>query len=294
MSPEQARGEQVDKRTDVYSLGALLYFTLAGAPPFEDDGSRAVLDRVRREPPRLISELQPRAPRDLVAIVEKALAHDRDQRYADAQAFVDDLRRFQTGKLVAAHDYSYVQLFSRWVQRHRTIVLASALLTIALVVSGSVGVRLRQGLLAAKLATTKAEKRVEAVEGSPRHWPANLPAAYRGEALKPRIDAMLQKTGLGSLADFNCDEYPCIAVIDPKQGDANWQSKLETAIHQLTQSDDFGPHPHMAMWGSHTVEDDGRLVIFSAVVLTPQADYDSALKKRTSTRVGAAFSRLGR
>jgi hypothetical protein len=151
---------------------------------------------------------------------------------------------------------------------------------------------LRQRVATSGAVATGAEKRAEAIEGKPREWPANLPAAYRGEALESKLNAMLQKTGLGNLADLNCDEYPCVAVIQAKNGDANWQKNLQAALKELAASGEFGPGTSISMWGSHSDSDNGPPTILSAVALTPQADYDDELHKRTGNRAGAALSNL--
>jgi hypothetical protein len=151
---------------------------------------------------------------------------------------------------------------------------------------------LRQSVVTSGAVATEAEKRAEAVEGKPREWPANLPAAYRSEALESKLNAMLQKTGLGNLADINCDEYPCVAVIQAKNGDANWQKNLQAALKEMAATGEFGPGTSISMWGSHSDNENGPPTILSAVALTPQADYDDELHKRTGNRAGAALSNL--
>src|SRR5262249_42591159 len=105
MAPEQARGEAVDKRADVYALGALLYHVLAGRAPYRGSDAAQVLELVLKDAPQPLVEAQPGVPADLHAVVAKAMARDREARYPDAEALAADLRRFQTGQLVSAHDY---------------------------------------------------------------------------------------------------------------------------------------------------------------------------------------------
>lgn len=81
MSPEQTRGVDVDLRSDIFSLGIVLYEMLTGQPPFDGETSSDVMAAVlKTEPPPLDRSL-PAAPRELRHIVEKALRKDRDQRY---------------------------------------------------------------------------------------------------------------------------------------------------------------------------------------------------------------------
>jgi len=134
--PEQARGESVDRRADVYSLGALLYHVLVGAPPYSGASSDAVLQQVKRGPCMPIAIREPGAPADLVAIVDKAMARVPADRYVDATALALDLERFQTGQLVAARNYTTRQLFGRWLRRYRVVV---SLVTAALLALGIVG-----------------------------------------------------------------------------------------------------------------------------------------------------------
>jgi hypothetical protein len=139
MPPEQARGEAADRRADVYALGALLYHLLAGQPPYPVREKAAlnpvadVLRRVRDEAPIPLAELAPETPRDLLSIVTKAMARDRDDRYADAGELVADLGSFQRGQLVAVHDYSAGELVRRWLRRHRAAVITAAVLATAMI-----------------------------------------------------------------------------------------------------------------------------------------------------------------
>jgi len=127
MAPEQARGEIVDARADVYALGALLYEVLAGVAPFAGGDADAILERVVAGPPRPLAEAQSGVPDDLLAIVEKAMSRERDLRYPTAKELAEDLKRFATGQLVTAHEYGTIQLFRRWISRHRGVVAVAAI-----------------------------------------------------------------------------------------------------------------------------------------------------------------------
>jgi serine/threonine-protein kinase len=84
MSPEQAMGEEVDGRSDVYSLGCVLFELLAGDPPFVAPTAQAVLMRQATEPAPPIAERRPDTPQEIAGIVEKALAKDPDRRFQSA------------------------------------------------------------------------------------------------------------------------------------------------------------------------------------------------------------------
>ena len=139
MAPEQARGAEVDARTDVYALGAILYHVLAGERPFQGASSLDVLRRVLAGPPPPIEQRVPTVPSDLAAIVHKAMAPAAADRYPTASELAADLKRFQTGQLVSAHRYSRADRVRRFVRRHRAVIAvvsaASLLLTVMAVAS---------------------------------------------------------------------------------------------------------------------------------------------------------------
>jgi WD40 repeat protein/tRNA A-37 threonylcarbamoyl transferase component Bud32 len=137
MSPEQARGDEVDTRADVYSLGAMLYELLAGEPPHTGSSPAAILDSALAGNPRTIEERQPGAPLDLCAILRVAMARDPDARYPSAVELAEDLRRFQTGQLVTARHYSTRTLVRRWIGRHLSLVAVVAAAALALVATGA-------------------------------------------------------------------------------------------------------------------------------------------------------------
>jgi len=137
MAPEQARGEVVDERADVYALGAVLYELLSGRAPHADETPQAVLDRVIAGPPTPLAVAAPSAPPELVDIVGKAMARVPEDRYPNGSALAEDLRRFQTGKLVSAHSYTHWQLVRKKLAQHRGVVVVAMASAIAL---GAVGV----------------------------------------------------------------------------------------------------------------------------------------------------------
>jgi serine/threonine protein kinase/WD40 repeat protein len=132
MSPEQARGEAVDMRSDVYSLGALLYHVLAGEPPFAGGSRKDLLHRVLTGQLRPLADIEPAIPTELAAIAERAMDMRPEHRYPSAAALAEDLRSFQAGRLVSAHSYSLGQMLGRWLWRHRVGVGASVLSVLTL------------------------------------------------------------------------------------------------------------------------------------------------------------------
>ncbi len=131
MAPEQARGEELGPRGDVYALGATLYQMLSGTPPYSGHSATEVIDRNRKAQIKPIAEAAPEAPRELIAIVTKSLAPAPADRYPNAGALAEDVRRFLDGQLVAAHRYTRRQRLRRFVRRHRAPLVVAALAAVA-------------------------------------------------------------------------------------------------------------------------------------------------------------------
>jgi WD40 repeat protein/predicted Ser/Thr protein kinase len=120
MSPEQASGtlEAVGVTSDVYSLGAILYTTLTGRPPFVGPNSMAILAEVLRSEPIIPRDLLTSIPRDLETICLKALEKKPDRRYSSAEALADDLHRFLKGQSIQARRATLFERTQRWIRRH--------------------------------------------------------------------------------------------------------------------------------------------------------------------------------
>lgn len=164
MPPEQAIGETVDERADVYALGALLYQVLAGKAPYAEVPRSERLEAVAARPPVPLGVLAPQAPRDLVAIADKAMARDPEQRYRTAGEMAEELRRYATGSVVSAHEYSILELAARFVRKHRQTVRVALVAALALLVIGvwSVVSVTRQRNRAEELAHAEAAARADA------------------------------------------------------------------------------------------------------------------------------------
>src|SRR5206468_3140031 len=130
MPPEQAAGrtELIDRRSDVYGLGAILYEVLTGRAPFEGAKTTEILRRVIEEEPPRPRAVVPATPPALEAICLRAIAKRQADRYGSASELADDVRRWLADEPVAAYPDPWEVRLGRWTKRHRTGVAAAAAL----------------------------------------------------------------------------------------------------------------------------------------------------------------------
>jgi WD40 repeat protein/serine/threonine protein kinase len=128
MAPEQAVGntKAVGPAVDVYALGAILYETLTGRPPFKAPTAVATITQLLSEDPVPVTQLQVGTPRDLDTICLKCLAKEPARRYATAQELADDLSRFQRGDPIRARPPTIGYLARKFIQKHRTRLAVAA------------------------------------------------------------------------------------------------------------------------------------------------------------------------
>ena len=140
MSPEQALGQvdELDERTDVWSLGAVLFTIISGNPPFDGANPKQIIARVLSGSLPKLQETIPDVPAELDAITRRALCRDLDQRYASAAELLRDIESYLSGARVGAHSYSIGESVARSVRKHRAAFGVAAAAAISLVTFGVV------------------------------------------------------------------------------------------------------------------------------------------------------------
>ncbi len=137
-SPQQVLAvSTLDRRTDVYSLGATLWELLALRPLFEateQTPTPELMERIQREEPERLRRVHPGLGRNLEAVVHKCLEKAAERRYATALEFADELRRVQEGEPVRARPVGRVDRTVKWMRRHPTQTAAGALAAMLVVV----------------------------------------------------------------------------------------------------------------------------------------------------------------
>ncbi len=145
MSPEQARREGVDERSDVYCLGATLFHALALRHPTWDSDAERFWEKKREGAiDEFTTDEIHRVPKALRAIAMKALDPDPARRYQTVSALHRDLERFQAGQAVLAYRESPIEAFMRWYRRHRRVFWSSA--AAAVIIVGVGGLLFREKL----------------------------------------------------------------------------------------------------------------------------------------------------
>ncbi|PYQ55055.1 MAG: serine/threonine protein kinase, partial [Acidobacteria bacterium] len=132
ISPEAAQGRPLDRRTDVYSLGVVLYELLAGEPPFTGSNLARVLVRLVQEDPRPLRQVAPAIPEDLETIVAKCLEKDPARRYESARELAEDLDRFLDGEPIRARPAGWLYRTGKRLRKHRALAVVSITAVLAL------------------------------------------------------------------------------------------------------------------------------------------------------------------
>jgi len=229
MPPEQARGETVDERADVFSLGAMLYHLLAGAPPYAAKTATDVIAAAIEGTVTPLAVRAPDAPADLTAIVTRAMAHEPGDRYATAQELAEELRRFQTGKLVAAHRYTMRERVARFVKKHKAAVAIASLAVLAFAVLGTLALR----RIVVERDRAEAQRRL----ADQRRAAAEGVVDYLISDFRTRLGEIGRKDLLAGIGAQVRDYYRLIAATPAGMDDGDHE-RLAVALYTLGQADE--------------------------------------------------------
>lgn len=253
MAPEQARGEveQVGVLADVYALGAILYETLTGHPPFRSATTVETLLQVIQQEPVPPRALQPKTPRDLETICLKCLHKDPAQRYASAEELAEELSRFQQGLQIVARPAGVLVRTWKWSRRHPTAVALLATIVLGLLtlvgVVAAYNVSLREERDEANNQRANAEtQRIQAEKNLDEATKQRLRANANLARALAAVDQMLTEVAEGQLATEPRMEEKRKALLDKalqfyqaffREGQSDPKLRVEVAAAHLRYGD---------------------------------------------------------
>jgi eukaryotic-like serine/threonine-protein kinase len=209
MAPEQFAGGY-DARSEVYALGVTLYELLACRQAFTGKGKSEVMEQVRGQRFERLQRLCPEAPRDLVVVIEKAMAREPADRYRDAEALQHDLDAFVEDRPIAARPLSALAHVARWCRRNRGMAALAASTLLAVVGAGVTG-WVAYGI------TDEARRTAEDARGRAEQ----SAAAEAAQAARAESNLRLFLSAFGDLFDTLVGRDPAVAVDeDPDTGES--------------------------------------------------------------------------
>jgi tetratricopeptide (TPR) repeat protein/tRNA A-37 threonylcarbamoyl transferase component Bud32 len=230
MCPEQveARREDIDRRSDVFSLGATLYEALTLERPFASDSLESLRAQIVSMEPRHPRRVRPQLPRDLAVICLKALEKRRERRYQTAAAMAADLRRYLRGESIVARPPSTTVKVARWGRRH-PVASTAGLVGLAALVVVVMLVRERDEAIRRSL---EAERRFDALTEESGGRMHDRRAAGGGAG--PDKNVLDRKAGRLSVQGYSADRFREYLTVGAGYAELAWP---EQAAHWLGQAE---------------------------------------------------------
>jgi WD40 repeat protein/serine/threonine protein kinase len=168
MAPEQALGltQAIGPRTDIYALGAILYETLTGRPPFKGASMLDTMEQVRTRDPVPPSQLQPKVPRDLESVCLQCLQRIPRKRYGTALELAEDLRRFLDGEPVRARPVGRLERTAKLIRRRPVWSALIGVCSVGFLVLAVLSVMLWQTVLQLHAAVNLAKNETKRAEAA--------------------------------------------------------------------------------------------------------------------------------
>lgn len=244
MAPEQAMGAQrsITTAADIYSLGAILYQSLAGQPPFGAATPVEVLRRATSEEPIPLRQLAPDIDMDLATICHKCLQKSPEARYLSAEALADDLDRWLRGEPIQARPIGFWRTLGMWAKRKPAVAALSLGLILAVAVGSAAALwQFQKAKLEAKRSTRIAETLVQNLSSvvrelskANRSYNSNLTALVKDFVEK--ADAVA-----GDVGDLSPDLKGLMATLLRLSGDSRNASNILYTMPFRTAN--VGPKP---------------------------------------------------
>ena len=232
MSPEQAEGRvrEVDERSDVYQLGAILYELLTGRAPYSGTTQMEMVLNVMHTDPVAPRRVNPAIDRDAETVCLKAMAREKTRRYASARALAEDCARLLAGEAIQARPEAWWETGARWAKRRKVIATAAAAVLLA------AGVALAMGWRAWSAVQEQERERIgrAQAEAEKRQLVEKVLADLRKEA-ELYLDAVLKLRRAGL----------------PAAQSAEYADRLAAAVADAVRCEPARPEPHYHLGRLH-------------------------------------------